>query len=68
MDNEQQEKRVRYVKPEVLDLGPVTAAVGGTCNPMGAIPTGKSPCGAPGSWVAICQFGQNGGLTLKISP
>lgn len=60
MEEKQTQEKIRYVKPEVLDLGPVLPAVGGTCSPLGNVPTGKQePCTA-GTWVAECATGTGG--------
>jgi hypothetical protein len=65
MEKNPKQKKIDYVKPEILDLGPVTPALGGTCQPAGSTPTGKQGgCGTPGDWVAICIFGQNGAATI----
>lgn len=56
MEESQKAKRINYVKPEILDLGPVTPAVGGTCSGDGAAPTGKSSCNPTGDWVSRCVF------------
>jgi hypothetical protein len=65
MEKDRKKKKIDYVRPQILDLGPVTPAVGGTCQPNGVNPTGKPDgCGATGDWVAICLFGQNGSDTL----
>ncbi len=56
-----EKKKVEYVKPQILDLGAVTPALGGTCSTLGTNPTGKLACGATGSWVAICATGTVGG-------
>ncbi len=64
MEHDKEAQRIPYVRPQALDLGPVTAAMGGTCTPTGNIPTGKPGCDPTGSWVSICQFGTNGSPTL----
>ena len=35
--------KIEYVKPTVLNLGPVTVAYGGICSP-GGTPTGGNDC------------------------
>lgn len=64
MDTMQQQGKMEYVKPEVFDLGAVTPAIGGTCQPAGNLPSGKLGCASPGLWVAICNTGSTGGQTL----
>ena len=46
------EKKIEYTKPEILDLGPVTPALGGTCsngslNYTGNCSTGNIAAGGP---------------------
>jgi hypothetical protein len=56
--------KIEYVKPEILDLGPVTQAVGGTCVGDGPLPTGKLACAGPGNYVSRCvDFGDTAGST-----
>ena len=63
MTQNQKTKKIDYVKPEILDLGPITAALGGSCTPNGDYPTGKASCVGPGDWVSTCSFGDGVGLT-----
>lgn len=62
MTNEKKAK-IDYVKPQVLDLGPVMPALGGTCAIYGDNPTGKPDCYTGSDVTAICQFGEGGGYT-----
>ena len=47
------EKKIEYTKPEILDLGPVTPTLGGTCAPTGSLnytgncSTGNIAAGGP---------------------
>jgi hypothetical protein len=63
MKEKKQQKKVEYVKPQILDLGPVTPTVGGTCTTDGGLPTGKTDCAGTGSWVSHCILqGSTAGL------
>jgi hypothetical protein len=56
MTNEQETKKINYVKPEILDLGSVTPALGSQCT-GGSDPTGKPSCSGTGDWVGLCLTG-----------
>jgi len=52
--DKEQTHKVDYVKPEVLDLGVVTPALGGACNPTGSIY--DPDCIGGGSPQDVCAF------------
>lgn len=55
-------RKIDYVKPEILDLGPVTPAIGGSCT-SGTNPSGVAGCAAPGSSFSYCFTGTGGSQT-----
>jgi len=44
-EKQKKQEKIDYVKPEVLDLGPVTAIYGDTCSPSGLL----AGCGPGGT-------------------